>query len=237
MTIRIAAFSFSPRLVTTVAAATFIALTLWLGRWQVDRGDEKAGRQALLEARMHEAPLRLTGAVPSAEPLMYRHVMAGGEWIADRQIFVDNQIREGRAGYYVVTPLRLDASDASVLVNRGWIARGPAYPRPPEVAVPAGHVEVSGLATRPPARYLELSGDVVEGSVWQNLSIERFGERTGLAVLPVVVLQDGAAPGLVAVREQPDAGMAKHREYALTWFSLAATALALWIVLNLKRER
>jgi surfeit locus 1 family protein len=237
MTIRIGAFSFSPRLVTTVAAAAFIALTLWLGRWQVDRGAQKADRQALLEARMHDAPLRLTGAVPSPEPLMYRHVNAGGEWIAERQIFVDNQVHEGRAGYFVVTPLRLDASTDAVLVNRGWIARGPSYPRPPEVQVPAGHVEVAGLATRPPARYLELSSDVVDGNVWQNLSIERFRERTGLAVLPVVVLQAGAAPGLIAVSEQPDAGIAKHREYALTWFSLAATALALWIVLNLKREK
>jgi len=39
------------------------------------------------------------------------------------------------------------------------------------------------------------------------------------------------------VREKPDAGIAKHQEYALTWFSLAATAFALWIVLNVRRER
>jgi surfeit locus 1 family protein len=77
----------------------------------------------------------------------------------------------------------------------------------------------------------------VDGNVWQNLSIERFRIRTGVPVLPVVVLQDAPAQGLIAVRERPDAGVAKHREYALTWFSLAATALVLWIVLNVRRER
>jgi len=224
--------------VTTVAAALFIALTLSLGRWQVNRGAEKTERQRLLEARMAETPVRLTGAVPSADTLMYRHVRVAGEWIAGRQVFVDNQIHEGRAGYFVVAPLRIDNSTDAVLVNRGWIARGPAYPAPPDVALPAGHVEVAGLATRPPARFLELSTDVVAGNVWQNLSIERYRERTGLAVLPVVVLQEGGLqPGLAAVREKPDAGIAKHQEYALTWFSLAATAFALWVGLNLRRIR
>jgi surfeit locus 1 family protein len=165
-------------------------------------------------------------------------VRVAGEWIPGRQVFVDNQILGGRAGYFVVAPLRLDSSSDAVLVNRGWIARGPAYPAPPEVALPTGHVEIAGLATRPPARFLELSAEVVAGSVWQNLSIERYRERTGLAVLPVVVLQEGGTqPGLTAVREKPDAGIAKHQEYALTWFSLAATALALWIGLNLRRAR
>ena len=203
MTIRIGPFSFQPGLVTTIAAAAFIALTLWLSQWQVSRGAEKTARQALLDARMADAPVRLTGTIATAESLMYRHVRAGGEWMADRQIFIDNQIRDGRAGFNVITPLRLDKTTDAVLVNRGWVARGPAYPRPPDIAVPGGHVEVAGLATRPPARYLELSGETVSGNVWQNLSIEKFHERSGLVVLPVLVLQEGDTPGLLPVRERP----------------------------------
>ena len=222
---------------TTAAAAAFIALTLSLALWQVNRAGEKSRRQALFEARMAEAPVRLTGSVPSPDALMYRQVRVSGEWLAERQVFIDNQIREGRAGFHVVTPLRIDGSRDAVLVNRGWIARSRAYPRPPDVDVPQGRVEVSGIATRPPARYLELSPDTIAGNVWQNLSIERYRSRTGLAVLPVVVLMDSAAPGLSAVREKPDAGIAKHQEYALTWFALATTALVLWVALNLRRRR
>ena len=223
-------------MVPTLAAVAFIALTVALGRWQVGRGEEKAARQSMFDSRLKEAPVRLTGSVPNADPLLYRRVAARGEWIAGRQIYVDNQIRGGRAGFNVVTPLRLEGSPASVLVNRGWIARDARYPEPPPVSVPPGLVEVHGLATRPPARFLELSPQVISGSVWQNLSIERYRERSGLEVLPVVVLADPPAEGLAVVRETPDAGIAKHREYALTWFSLALTALVLWIVLNLRRE-
>ena len=233
---RIGAFSFSPRLAATIAAAAGLALFLSLGRWQVERGSEKQARQALFDARLAETPLNLTGSVASAEPLMYRRVRASGRWIAHAQVFVDNQIRDGRAGFHVVTPLRLDSGDV-VLVNRGWIARDAAFPRAPAVPVEEGPVTVAGMATRPPERYLELAPATVAGNVWQNLSIERYAQHFRLPLLPVVILADAPAPGLAPVRERPDAGVAKHHEYALTWFALAATTLVLWIALNLKRER
>ena len=222
---------------TTLAAALVLALLLSLGRWQLNRAGEKEARQALYDARLGETPVVLTGSVPAAEPLMYRRVRAAGQWIAERQIFIDNQIREGRAGFNVITPLRLEGRAEAVLVNRGWIARNAEFPRAPAVAVPAGRVEVTGLATRPPARYRELSAETVAGNVWQNLSIERYAAQSGLSLLPVVVLADAPAQGLAAVREKPDAGVAKHYEYALTWLALAATVLVLWIALNLRRIR
>ena len=43
---------------------------------------------------------------------MYRRVRASGEWIAERQFFVDNQIRDGRAGFHVITPLASTARAA-----------------------------------------------------------------------------------------------------------------------------
>jgi surfeit locus 1 family protein len=235
MTMRMGAFSFAPGLVTTIAAAALIALLLSLGRWQVNRGHEKEALQALFEARTREAPVRLTGSIPSAQPLLYRRVEASGRWIAERQIFIDNQVRDGRAGFYVITPLQLEGAKDAVLVNRGWIARDAAYPRAPRIPVPEGRVEVSGMASLPPARYLELSSETVTGEVWQNLSLERYRTLTGLAILPVVILDGAPAPGLAAVQVTPDAGVAKHQEYALTWFALAATTLGLWIVINLRR--
>src|SRR5258705_7377356 len=132
---------------------------------------------------MKEAPVLLTGSVESPEPLVYRHVRASGQWVAEGQIFIDNQVVEGRAGFQVVTPLRLDGRKEAVLVNRGWVARSADYPRAPSVAVPAGRVEVAGMATLPPRRVLELASTTIAGNVWQNLSIERYAAQTGTTVL------------------------------------------------------
>lgn len=229
-------FAFTPGLVPTLAAAALVAVTVSLGVWQKHRGDGKERLQALYEARMSQAPVRLTGAVGAAEPFLFRRVAASGRWIADRQVYIDNQVHDGRAGFAVVTPLALGGAKAVVLVNRGWVERSADYPRPPRVPVPDGPVEVTGLAILPP-RFLELSADVIQGAVFQNLTIDRYRAWSGLDALPFVVLADAPAPGLAAVRERPDAGVAKHREYELTWFLLAATAGALWIGLNLKRVR
>jgi surfeit locus 1 family protein len=181
--IRIGKFSFEPGLATTLAAAAFVALTLWLGDWQLARAQEKRERQALFEARMHDTPLTLTGAVASADALLYRRVRVAGEWLAERQFFVDNQIRGDRVGFNVITPLALAGGKAAVLVNRGWVERTRDYPRPPPAPAPEGRAEVAGMAMRPPARYLELGTQTVSGNVWQNLSIERFAAATGLALL------------------------------------------------------
>ena len=232
---RVGPFEFVPRLVPTLAAAVMIALLLSLGRWQTMRAAEKQTRQDLFESRMQAAPLALGGAPASADELLYRRVVASGRYVPDAQIYIDNRLHAGRAGFHVITPLKIDGADAAVLVNRGWIARTAAYPKAPQVAVPEGTVRVAGLATRPPARVLELSAQTVTGDVWQNLSIERYRERTGRPVLPVVVLAAPPAPGLAAVEERPNAGIEKHREYALTWFSLAVTVLVIWIALNVRR--
>lgn len=232
---RIGPVDFAPRPVPTVAAFALMALTLWLGNWQDRRAAEKTERQALLEARVAAAPVTITGAGGSAQDLLFRRVRAQGRFLPEGQIFVDNRIHGGRAGYHVMTPFRIAPSGAILLVNRGWVARGPAYPAPPEVAAPEGERAVTGLAVLPPARFLELSADVVEGRVWQNLSIERFAQRTKEPVVPVVLLASPPGEGLVVVEERPDTGIAKHREYSLTWFSLAATVAVLWVALNWRK--
>lgn len=231
--LKLGAYAFAPGLVPTVAAMAMVALTLSLAHWQTRRGDEKAARQALLDTRSHAPVLEITGAERSGELMLFRRVRAQGAFVADGQFFVDNRQHGGRAGFHVITPLRLERGEV-LLVNRGWVARTSAYPLPPEVAVPSGAQVVEGLAALPPQRVLELSPEVVSGSVWQNLSLERFAAQSSKPVVPVVVL--AAYPGLIPVEERPDAGEAKHREYALTWLSLAITTVVLWVALNLKRR-
>jgi surfeit locus 1 family protein len=226
---------FAPRLVPTLAAFAMIALTLWLGRWQGGRAEEKAVLQSMYEARIREAPLVLGGSSPS-DALLYRRVRVAGTWVPEGQIFVDNRILDGRAGFHVITPIRIAEGARVVLVNRGWIARNSAYPAAPAVATPSGPAEVEGLAALPPKRFLELSSETVSGNVWQNLSLARYSERMRVDLVPVVVLADRSSEGLAPVREKPDTGIEKHREYELTWFSLAATLAVLWTWYSFRRE-
>lgn len=227
---------FRPGIVPSIAAGAMVALTCYLGFWQNGRAEEKLALQVAMEQRSAQ-PRHLLGPLDrDGQALQYRQVSVLGQYLPAKQLFVDNKHHGGIVGFHVVTPLQLEGSDAVVLVNRGWVGRESAYPRTPKIAVPAGSVEVTGMAVLPVQRFVELSGDTVQGKLWQNLTIARARSALGLDVLPIIVLSSADEPGLVPVRESPDAGIDRHRGYALQWFSLAALVIVLWVVLNIRKD-
>lgn len=225
---------FKPTLVPTLAALAMVFVTGYLGHWQQERAAEKRALQREYDIRNAQPPLRLDTRTRD-RAMRYRQAVAEGEWHAPGQIYVDNQVKHEVAGFHVITPLKLQGVEGYVLVNRGWIARGPNYPLPPVAAVPAGRVAVIGQLTIPSDRFMELSANSIQGPVWQNLTIERYRAATKLDVLPFVLLAHDAPPPMEPIVERPDARADKHVEYMLTWYSLAATVVVLWLVLNTKR--
>lgn len=230
--------SFKPGLWPTVAAALTIGITLHLANWQRERAAGKRILQHELEERISASPIIVDEAALDAESLKYRRTVVQGQWLPKGQIYLDNKTDGGVAGYQVITPLQPKGSKKSVLVNRGWIARGPMYPVPPAAPTPSGQVEVEGMIILPTRHFLELSATSMEGNVWQNLTIDRYRHNRELDVLPFVVLASkitpDSSPALKRLDERPDAGVDKHVEYMLTWLSLASTVLILWFALNLK---
>ncbi|GIX27805.1 MAG: SURF1-like protein [Burkholderiales bacterium] len=230
-------FSFRPPGWATLAAAAGVALTLALGNWQLDRASQKEALQLRLERLSREPPVRLSGAPAHPEDLKLRRVEVRGEFAARETFYVDNRVYRGRAGYYVVTPLRIAGSDTYVLVNRGWVAGTGRRETLPEVKTPAGTVTVTGIAMPGRERVMALSNDPAEGRVWQRIDVERFRQRFPHPLLPIVVQQGGAADdGLVRDWPPFDLGIERHKAYALQWFAFAATILVLYIVLNAKRK-
>ncbi len=232
-------FSFTPSLIPTLAALVMVLLTLYLAIWQQGRATQKRALQAEFIARTVAPPVVISSTlsyIENVEGYRYRIAIARGEWVAKNQLFIDNKVNEnGVVGYHVITPLKVDNGSLTVLVNRGWIARTAKYPLPPLALPPLGMIEVHGLLTIPSQRFLELSAHSAEGNVWQNLTIDRYRAATNARVLPFVLLATEATPpniGLASQSERPDAGVEKHIEYMLTWYSLAATLVLLWVGLN-----
>ena len=67
----------------------------------------------------------------------------------------------------------------------------------------------------------------------------RIAASSGLTLLPFVVEQtDPVIPpdGLLREWPRPDLGVASHLSYMLQWYSLAALAATLWLVLNWRRR-
>jgi surfeit locus 1 family protein len=230
-----------PRALPTLAAIAAIVVCAAAGNWQQQRLHAKEALKAQLDAAARAGPVTLArlGDDTDWATLRYLPVIATGEFVASRQILIDNKVHAGRAGYDVVTPLAL-ADGRVVLVDRGWTAQGASRSQVPEVPAPTGVVSVRGRITLPPKGYLELRREPPAGGVWQNLDPARFAAETGLKVMPVVIeatVASDADDGLARDRQPPDLGIETHRIYMVQWYAFAALAAILWLWFNRPHSR
>lgn len=231
--------SFTPSLIPSLAAFAAFALTFYLGAWQQGRANEKRELQASLNSRADMPALNINEGIGSDADKRYRQAFAIGEYDVEGQFFIDNKSEGTVVGYHVITPLKLSNQNQYVLVNRGFVPRSLSYPLPPAVKVPTGQITVKGMLVSPAARFIELgqagsASTTVSGNVWQNLTIDRYRELTGRSVIDFVLLPTQTDAQLKVQTERPDARVAKHVEYMLTWYCLAATVVILWLSLNMK---
>jgi surfeit locus 1 family protein len=233
---------FRPRLWPTLAAALLIPLFLAAGQWQWNKASLKSERQRELESRAAQAPLPLPATRADAQALLYRTLLARGHYETQHQVLIDNQVYQQQAGYHVITPLRIDGSEVRVLVNRGWVPAPADHRQLPNIATPDGAVEIYGTATVPGTRFFTLGP---EGSpreeatqrVWQNLDLARYAQAVPFPLQPVVIQLDAQSGGGGFVRDwrRPDDRLQTNLNYAIQWWSFAATTLVLWLVLNFRR--
>jgi surfeit locus 1 family protein len=225
-------YSFRPRAWAVLLTAAACVAGLALGRWQATRAEEKRAIGEQVVQGLRAPPVEMSTHHMHPESLVLKRVAARGRFVGEHTVFLDNKLRHGRPGYEVITPLRLNG--AHVLVNRGWVAAGRTREELPQVPAPAGVVRVEGLAlARLPHA---LAAGKAQGRVRQNVDVAAFSRETGLRLLPIVVQQGSPADdGLLREWPRPDTGVEKHASYALQWYSLAALAVVLFLVLSIRR--
>lgn len=238
---RLAGRRFAPPLWAWVAVLPLLALLLWLGTWQVQRGQAKEGILAERAAARQAEPQSLPAAGGNAAALYGRAVAAGGEYRDGRQILLDNQVSRGRVGYRVWTPLQL-GDGRLVLVDRGWVAAGRDRSRTPNPSAPAGETAIRGIWRDWPEPGLRLEAPgACEQTGWPRvLNYPSYAQIACQYDAPVVnglLLLAEDAPGGFA-RDWDDLGLPplRHYGYAVQWYALALAVAVLFVALNLKRE-
>lgn len=247
------------RVTVWLAALGAIALTVWLGYWQLGRAEHKRAAYAELLARQQETPwsgadwpcaaVQDAAMLPTQRPVVLR-----GHWLADRTVFLDNRPMDGLSGFIVVTPLRLsDARPACaarlVLVQRGWVQRDPQDRlKLPVLPTPAGEVQISGrvMSTLSQTYQLGQESTVVGGAapvIRQNADVAFWSSWLGQSPLAGAVLQlhpEGPPAQADTLRRhwpQPGQGQEKHLAYAAQWFAMAAVLVGLTLWFQIIRPR
>lgn len=204
-----------------------------LGLWQLQRADEKEQIEQDWSARQQQAAQALPPPLDSAE-LAYVRVELRGHFLADRQFFLDNRMRDGRYGMEVLTPLRVEGSAELVLVNRGWVAGDRARRTLPQVSTPNGVQHLLGSIYVSPGTPYTLGSPPQENS-WPRLLLALdMGEIPMLLeerVYPFSVRLEADSPAALTV-DWPLVNSApeKHRAYAMQWFAMSLALLCMYLV-------
>jgi surfeit locus 1 family protein len=233
---------FAPSWTMTAVTVLLLAVFISLGRWQWSRGEQKeALARGFAAGAVQAQPL---GARGTATLPRYAVVSVTGEWDAARQFLLDNRTRDGRAGYEVLTPLRL-ADGRWLLVNRGWLPFEGRRDRLPEVAtglVP-GAVTLRGrLDDLPTAGLASGRAAPALSGAWPRVTSfpqpsELAASLGGRSLEPRVLLLDASAPAGYRRDWRPFVkGPEQNISYAVQWWSFGVLLLVLYVVLNTKRR-
>lgn len=224
----------------TALTVLLLAVFISLGRWQWGRAEQKEALARGFAAGAEEAqPL---GALSAATLPRYAVVSVTGEWDAARQFLLDNRTRDGRAGYEVLTPLRL-ADGRWLLVNRGWLPFEGRRDRLPEVATGLlpGAVTLRGRLDEPPTAGLA-SGRAAPALSGAWPRVTSFPQTAQLAAAlggarlePRVLLLDASAPAGYRRDWRPFVkGPEQNISYAVQWWSFGVLLLVLFVKMNLR---
>ena len=125
----------TPRMLAAhVLALVLVATALVLAFWQYEAWSARRSAEAVDLTAL--TPVPLTEAIGPDDPfpgdMVGQPVELSGTWLPEATVLVSDRELDGVDGYWVVTPLSVDATGSAIPVVRGWapdVADVPAPPR------------------------------------------------------------------------------------------------------------
>jgi len=232
-------FKIIPTLVYLCLLPTLIAL----GMWQLDRSEQKRAflkeqKQALATETLHLS----TAIEHNTEALRYRNVEVTGRYDVAHQFLIDNQISDGKAGYFVLTPFILTGETKAVLVNRGWISLNQDRSILPDLQINKAQAIITGRINNFPSVGIKLAGAEIPTEGWpsvvQVVDSDVLAKKLGYPLFQFQIelakeLPDGyKREWHTSTIMQPE----QHTAYAIQWFALALTLTILFIWYSFKNN-
>ena len=230
-------------LVLTISTIVAFAILVSLGVWQLQRRDWKHALIERIEARA-DAPAKPLEQVLARwqrdQDVEYMRVEMTGELRASQEFHI-YQIRDGRAGWRVVSPFETDSH--IVMLDRGFVPEPLKDPQTrADQPVPQGQITVTGLARAPGQSNFVTPENEPERNRWYWRDLEsvvfQLTPRERARAIPFFVeAESGALPG-----QWPRDGVTqlrlrdKHLSYALTWFGLALTLIGVYAAYMFSRR-
>jgi surfeit locus 1 family protein len=223
----------------SIWSALGLLLLLGLGTWQIERLRWKEGLIAERNAALTAAPVPLPQTLEAARALEFHPVRAEGEFLNEREFYLNAQSLKGDAGFHVVTPFWL-RDGRVVFVDRGFVPTDRRTPATRAAGEISGATEVAGLLRLPePPGWFTPANEPQKNS-WFSIDLPAMAQAARIgSALPFYIDADktpvpgGWPQGGQTITNLPN----NHLQYAMTWYALAVALVAIYIRFALRRRR
>jgi surfeit locus 1 family protein len=207
------------RLAATIFYIFFAIVFVFLGFWQINRGNEKA---EIIEA--FEIQQTMQAVEFSANSKKWERVYINGELDAERLIFIDNIIYKGILGFKVVAPVSIE-DNKIILVDFGWIKQPQSRDEVSFLNISKNkNISVSGVLEAPEMGLI-LSDDIFTNTwpkISQSKSISALEYLFKEEIIQFILLSDYRNEADFIYLKPIVANMppVKHYGYAGQWFAM-----------------
>ncbi len=218
------------RILAGILAAGAAIVCIRLGFWQLDRHEQRAAQNAVIEQRLSDAPLLLPLPLDASLDLdrdshEFRRARVKGVFDYSREVIEQGRVVNGVPAVYLVTPLETQ-NGSVLLVERGYALSPDA--RGVDVATlrEADSVVVDGVLMR-------LDGGTLPSDTTWPIYVRRadpaalqplFDETLKPLVLRRTVMSSDLPRGMGAA-PLPQLTRGPHLSYAVQWFLFATIAV------------
>ena len=202
-----------------------------LGFWQLDRAKEKdALQEAYITGENH------INIKDRTDMATYTRIQASGAFDKDRQIIIDNIIRDGQLGQMIITPFEINKNLPLLLVNRGWIKKENDFPN---IKIDSSIINIKGRSGSLPKVGIRDGEAFNEITTWPNIgiypSIEEIQDQIERETLPYILLLDpDEKNGFTRNWEPRVSTSATNYGYSVQWF-LMCFGVIIFLIIKLKR--
>ena len=205
-----------------------------LSKWQLDRRDQRLGRNAVIAERLAAPPTQLNAVPSDTAEGHYRRVTTSGVFDYEHEVALALRSRDGSPGVYILTPLHTPDGSA-VLVNRGWVYAPDGMSvdlarwREQDSVAVEGFLDTF-VAARGPVTMTgrpHLVRRLVRDSLTPSVSARSLFQYVVVVTQPA----PATAPARIA---PPSLTQGSHLSYAIQWAAFGVIALV-GLVLSLRR--
>ena len=177
------------------------------------------------------------------EDIIWHRVSMSGEFLNDKNIILDNQIVEEKAGFLIYTPFKILDSNKIILVNRGWYPLSNSRKDIPNIPPIKEIQTIEGEISKMPSPGISLGKVITEKLDESSFRLQkmdyevlssliskdlmRYAVKLKKPIFDKTYVLDSGMP-------VPDSD--KNYGYAFQWFAMAFTLFIIFIRLGVKKK-